>query len=86
MSTALTGAEVECGIAGSLLASLSAGARHEQPYRNWRLSNLFPDTVARELAELPQRGRLLRCPELVVAHATSSGLSGRPYAARTAVS
>jgi hypothetical protein len=53
MSTALIGAELECKIARSILASLAAGVRHEQPYRNWRLQNLFPETVARDLAELP---------------------------------
>ena len=53
MSTALIGAELECGIARSLLASLAEAERHEQPYRNWRLRNLFPEAVARQLAELP---------------------------------
>ena len=53
MSTALIGAELECKIAGSLLASLAGAVRHEQPYCNWRLQTLFPDAVAHQLADLP---------------------------------
>lgn len=53
MSTALIGAEPERGIASGLLASLASAPRHEQPYRNWRLQNVFPEPVARALAELP---------------------------------
>src|SRR4051794_27162809 len=53
MSTALIGAELDCKIASSLIESLTAAVRHEQPYRNWRLQNLFPDAIARQLAELP---------------------------------
>jgi hypothetical protein len=40
-------------IAGTILASLAGAARHERPYRNWRLGGLFPEPVAREVAELP---------------------------------
>lgn len=65
MSTAHIGAELDCEIARSLLASLADGARHEQPYRNWRLRNLFPQAVARQLADLP------------FAPVTLDGVSGR---------
>jgi len=40
-------------IVDSIVASLAAAAAHAQPYENWRLSRLFPEPVARELAELP---------------------------------
>ena len=53
MSTALIGAELESRIASNLFASLASAARHDQPYRNWRLQGVFPEPVARELAALP---------------------------------
>ena len=40
-------------IAATLQASLAGAARHERPYRNWRLSGVFPEPTARELAALP---------------------------------
>lgn len=40
-------------IAGTIRASLGSADRHERPYRNWRLSGLFPDAVARQLAAMP---------------------------------
>jgi len=43
-----------CGdIATTIAASLAAAPRHDRPYRNWRLSGLFPEDVAAELAALP---------------------------------
>jgi hypothetical protein len=53
MSTALIGAELDGRIASGLFESLASAARHEQPYRNWRLQGVFPDSVARDLADLP---------------------------------
>lgn len=40
-------------IASTIQASLAGAERHEQPYRNWRLSNIFPEAVARDVARLP---------------------------------
>ncbi|MDE2487068.1 MAG: 2OG-Fe(II) oxygenase [Alphaproteobacteria bacterium] len=37
----------------TLLKSLAAAEQREAPYRNWRLSNVFPDATAKALAELP---------------------------------
>jgi hypothetical protein len=53
MSTALIGAEPNCRVASSLFESLASATRHERPYRNWRLQGVFPEPVARELAEMP---------------------------------
>ena len=46
-------AAVDSDIATTIAASLAAAPRHERPYGNWRLSGLFPEDVARELAALP---------------------------------
>jgi hypothetical protein len=40
-------------IAETIAASLAGAVRHERPYRNWRLNDLFPEEVARALATLP---------------------------------
>jgi hypothetical protein len=53
MSVELTAADRNRDIARALLASLAAADRREQPYPNWRLQNLFPEPVAREVAALP---------------------------------
>ena len=37
----------------TLLASVAQAVRLERPYRNWRLTGLFPERVAAELARLP---------------------------------
>jgi hypothetical protein len=37
----------------ALLASFAAAEQREAPYRNWRVSNVFPEATARALAELP---------------------------------
>ena len=37
----------------TLLASVAQAVRLERPYRNWRLTGLFPERVAVELARLP---------------------------------
>jgi len=53
MTVELNAAGLDRDIARSVAQSLAGGERHEQPYRNWRLHDLFPDEVARELAALP---------------------------------
>jgi hypothetical protein len=53
MSVELAGARQDEGIVRSIAASLAAAERREQPYRNWRLREIFPEGVARELAALP---------------------------------
>jgi hypothetical protein len=53
MSVELPGAAPDSAIASAIAASLAGAASHERPYRNWRLSNLFPDPVAHALADLP---------------------------------
>ena len=53
MSVELAGARVDGEITRAVTTSLAAAERHERPYRNWRLRELFPEAVARELAALP---------------------------------
>jgi hypothetical protein len=53
MTADVVDAGLDRKIASSLLASLGAAVRHDQPYANWRLSRLFPDEVARALIGLP---------------------------------
>jgi len=40
-------------IEDAILASFAAAERREAPYRNWRVSQLFPEDVAQALADLP---------------------------------
>lgn len=49
----LIGGEAEVALVIKLLVSVALGVRFERPYRNWRLSGLFPEPVGRQLAELP---------------------------------
>jgi hypothetical protein len=49
----LIGGEAEVALAMKLIASLALAVRLERPYPNWRLSGLFPEPVARQLADLP---------------------------------
>lgn len=53
MREALIGGDADVALAMKLVASLELAVRFDQPYRNWRLSGLFPEPVARELAALP---------------------------------
>ena len=53
MSVELAGARVDGDITQAVVTSLAAAERHERQYRNWRLAGMFPETVARELADLP---------------------------------
>jgi hypothetical protein len=46
-------AEADREIAGALITSLAGAERHERPYRNWRLGRIFPEPVARAVADLP---------------------------------
>jgi len=50
MTAMLVEADSGGEVAHSLLASLAGAVRHDRPYPNWRLSRLFPEAVARELA------------------------------------
>ncbi len=49
----LVGAELHDPIAACLLTSLIVALRFEQPFRNWRLTGVFPEPVAAALAALP---------------------------------
>lgn len=53
MSVEPAGARLDESIAKAVTASLAGAVSHERPYRNWRLSDVFPEDVARELAALP---------------------------------
>jgi hypothetical protein len=53
MSVELQPTGLRTDIERSLLASLAHARAVERPYPNWRLSRLFPEPVARALAELP---------------------------------
>jgi hypothetical protein len=53
MSVALNPAGSKGYVERSLLASLDAARLAPEPYPNWRLGALFPEPVARALAELP---------------------------------
>jgi hypothetical protein len=46
-------ADLEGDIAETIRASLARAVPHDRPYRNWRLSGLFPEAVAQGLAGLP---------------------------------
>jgi len=47
------GAELSDPIAACILTSLGLARRLDRPFRNWRLTGLFPEAVAAELAVLP---------------------------------
>jgi hypothetical protein len=53
MTAQLKAAEADREIAASIAASLAGAQRFEQPYRNWRLSGVLPEPVARQVADLP---------------------------------
>jgi hypothetical protein len=53
MTLQLKPGALDSAIEDSILASLASAQAHAAPYPNWRLSRLFPETVARALAELP---------------------------------
>ena len=53
MWEALIGGESDVALAMKLISSLAFAVHFERPYPNWRLSGLFPERVARELAALP---------------------------------
>jgi hypothetical protein len=50
----LTGATIAAGnVESTMLASIASAERRTSPYTNWRMRDVFPDEVARALAELP---------------------------------
>ncbi|MDB5446040.1 MAG: hypothetical protein JWQ97_1357 [Phenylobacterium sp.] len=53
MSVNVKAAGLETDIERSIMASLTAAEARARPYTNWRLENLFPEPVARSLADLP---------------------------------
>jgi len=53
MWEALIGGEADLALAMKLVASLALAVRCDRPFPNWRLRELFPEPVARELADLP---------------------------------
>jgi hypothetical protein len=53
MSVEFAAAGQDREIANTIRASLANAERHERPYRNWRLHDVLPDAVAREIADLP---------------------------------
>ena len=65
MSVQVKATGLETDIERSIVASLAAAEAHARPYTNWRLDNLFPEAVARSLANLP------------FAPTTLDGVSGR---------
>jgi len=65
MLDALPGCELSDPVGLAILASLALAVHYEQPYPNWRLSRLFPTSVASALAQLP------------ISPPTLAGVSGR---------
>jgi hypothetical protein len=50
----VTGATIAAGdIESTMLASIASAERRTFPFTNWRMRGVFPDVVARALAELP---------------------------------
>jgi hypothetical protein len=53
MTAQAAAAQADREIAGSIIASLAGAPRHERPYRNWRLDQILPEAVAREVSAMP---------------------------------
>lgn len=46
-------ATLDASVEAAIRASMTGAERREQPYPNWRLREMLPDAVAREIAALP---------------------------------
>lgn len=44
---------LDSAIVSAIRRSIATAERREQPYRNWRMADVLPDAVAREVVDLP---------------------------------